>query len=73
MDHVRDPQGVVHAKLLDLVPVRSGKAYTDWFKEHGERSTAGIKTAALDPFRAFANAIRDELPEAATVRDAFQF
>ncbi len=30
-----------------------------------------IKTAALDPFRGFANAIRDELPEAITVLDAF--
>jgi hypothetical protein len=33
--------------------------------------TAGIKTAALDPFRGYANAIRDELPEAITVLDAF--
>jgi transposase len=32
--------------------------------------TAGIKTAALDPFRGYANAIRDELPEAITVLDA---
>lgn len=33
---------------------------------------ARIKTAALDPFRGYANAIRDELPEAITVLDAFQ-
>jgi transposase len=37
----------------------------------GTGFTAGIKTAALDPFRGYANAIRDELPEAITVLDAF--
>jgi hypothetical protein len=57
--------------LLDLVPGRSGKAYADWIKARGIGFTAGIKTAALDPFRGYANAIRDELPEAITVLDAF--
>jgi transposase len=71
VDHTRDAHGVVHARLLDLVPGRSGKAYADWLKERGEEFTAGIKTAALDPFRGYANAIRDELPEAITVLDAF--
>ncbi|WP_183164374.1 transposase, partial [Arthrobacter oryzae] len=47
------------------------KAYTGWLKDRGTRFTAGIKTAALDPFRGNANAIRDELPEAVTVLDAF--
>ncbi|WP_188573902.1 transposase, partial [Arthrobacter liuii] len=49
----------------------SGKAYADWLKARGEEFTTGIKTAALDPFRGYANAIRDELPEAITVLDAF--
>lgn len=71
VDHTRDAKGVVHARLLDLVPGRSGKAYADWLKARGEEFTAGIKTAALDPFRGYANAIRDELPEAITVLDAF--
>ena len=71
MDHSRDARGVVHARLLDLVPGRSGKAYADWLKDRGTGFTAGIKTAALDPFRGYANAIRDELPEAITVLDAF--
>jgi transposase len=31
----------------------------------------GIKTAALDPFRGYANAIRDERPDAIRVLDAF--
>ena len=35
VDHTRDPAGVVHARLLDLVPGRSGKAYADWLKELG--------------------------------------
>ena len=71
VDHTRDAHGVVHARLLDLVPGRSGKAYADWLKTRGPEFTAGIKTAALDPFRGYANAIRDELPEAITVLDAF--
>jgi transposase len=71
VDHTPDAHGVVHARLLDLVPGRSGKAYADWLKDRGTGFTAGIKTAALDPFRGYANAIRDELPEAITVPDAF--
>jgi transposase len=71
VDHTRDANGVVHARLLDLVPGRSGKAYADWLKDRGKEFTAGIKTAALDPFRGYVNAIRDELPEAITVLDAF--
>jgi transposase len=71
VDHTRDAHGMVHARLLDLVPGRSGKAYADWLKERGAGFTAGIKTAARDPFRGYANAIRDELPEAITVLDAF--
>jgi transposase len=40
-------------------------------EDRGTGFTAGIKTAALDPFRGYANAIRDEPPEAITVLDAF--
>ena len=71
VDHTRDADGIVHARLLDLVEGRSGKAYADWLKDRGGTFTAGIKTAALDPFRGYANAIREELPEAITVLDAF--
>ena len=71
IDHTRDEHGNVHARLLDLVPGRSGKAYADWLKEQGNEFTKGIKVATLDPFRGYANAIRDELPEAITVVDAF--
>jgi transposase len=71
VDHTRDANGVVHARLLDLVPGRTGKVYAHWLKNQAEGFAAGIKTAALDPFRGYANAIRDELPEAITVLDAF--
>jgi transposase len=71
IDHTRDAHGNVHARLLDLVPGRSGKAYGDWLKEQGSTFTNGIKVATLDPFRGYANAIREELPEAITVVDAF--
>lgn len=43
----------------------------DWLKDPRRGIHCGIKTAALDPFRGYANAIRDELPEAITVLDAF--
>ncbi|WP_306637160.1 MULTISPECIES: transposase [Micrococcaceae] len=71
VDHTRDARGVLHATLLDLVPGRSAKAYADWLKDRGTEFTARIKTAALDPFRGYANAIRYELPEAITILDAF--
>jgi transposase len=33
--------------------------------------TVSVEHAALDPFRGYRNAIRDELPEAVAVLDAF--
>ncbi|NVN00100.1 hypothetical protein G6035_15705 [Arthrobacter sp. SDTb3-6] len=67
----RDKEVKMHARLLDLVPGRSGKVYADWLKEQGQEFTQGIKVATLDPFRGYANAVRDELPEAIQVVDAF--
>ncbi|MDQ6740856.1 MAG: transposase, partial [Actinomycetota bacterium] len=71
IDQTRDKDGNVHARLLDLVPGRSGKVYADWPKEQGGEFTKGIKVATLDPFRGYANAVRDELPEVIQVVDAF--
>src|SRR5215213_1883087 len=51
--------GKPRARLLDLVRGRSGKAYTDWLRSHGSAFTANIGTTTLDPFRGYANAIRD--------------
>jgi transposase len=63
--------GKPRARLLDLVPGRSGRAYADWLNARGQAFTAGIGTATLDPFRGYANAIRDELDDAVAVLDAF--
>jgi hypothetical protein len=50
-------------------PIRKGLRRR--LQERGVDFTAGIRTAALDSFRGYTNAIRDELPEALTVLDAF--
>lgn len=71
VDHSRGQDGRPRARLLDLVKGRTGAAYGDWLTEQGPGFTAGIRTATLDPFHGYANAIRDELPEAITVLDAF--
>jgi transposase len=63
--------GKPRARLLDLIPGRSGKVYADWLRSRGNAFTAGIGTATLDPFRGYANAIRDELDDAVAVLDAF--
>ena len=71
VDLTRDEHGVLHARLLDAVVGRSGTAYATWLTEQGEGFTSGVEQAALDPFRGYANAIRDELPDAVAVLDAF--
>ena len=59
------------ARLLDLVPGRSGPAYAGWLNSRGRQFTDGVKVATLDPFRGYGNAIRDELEDAVAVLDAF--
>ena len=71
VDLTRDEDGCLHARLLDAVQGRSGRVYADWLSEQGVQVTVTIEHAALDPFRGYANAIRDELPEAVAVLDAF--
>jgi len=71
VDLTRDEHGCLHARLLDVVPGRSGTAYATWLKERPAAFLAGVEQAALDPFRGYANAIRDELPDAVAVLDAF--
>ncbi|HEY5482777.1 MAG TPA: transposase, partial [Propionibacteriaceae bacterium] len=67
----RDSRGRVRARLLDLVPGRTGKAYADWLTERSEQFRDGVQVATLDPFRGYANAIDGELGDAVPVRDAF--
>lgn len=74
VDLTRDADGCLRARLLDAVRGRSGKVYADWLKDQGIEGvdvTVTVEHAALDPFRGYANAIRDELPDAVAVLDAF--
>lgn len=71
VDLTRDQDGRVHARLLDLVPGRTGKAYATWLTDRTAAFRSGVKVATLDPYRGYANALRDELSEAVPVLDAF--
>jgi transposase len=71
VDLTRDQDGRLRARLLDVVPGRSGTAYAGWLRRQDRGFIAGIEQASLDPFRGYANAIRDELPDAVPVLDAF--
>ena len=71
VDLTRDEQGKVHARLLDLVPGRSKKAYADWLDDRGEDFRKNIDVAALDPFGGYKCAIDDQLQDATAVLDAF--
>jgi transposase len=71
VDLTPDADGNPHARLLDLVPGRSAKAYSDWLEERGETFRDGIQVATLDPFHGYKNAIDDQLQDAVAVLDAF--
>jgi transposase len=70
VDLTRDQDGCLHARLLDAVVGRSGTVYKAWLDAHPEL-VEKVEQAALDPFRGYANAIRDGLPDAVAVLDAF--
>ena len=59
------------ARLLDLVPGRSGTVYKNWLEERGEDFRAGVRIATLDPFQGYKNAIDDQLQDATSVLEAF--
>jgi transposase len=71
VDLTRDADGRLHARLLDVRPGRSGAVYAGWLGEQTAEFIDAVEHAALDPFRGYANAIRDELPDAVAVLDAF--
>jgi hypothetical protein len=71
VDLTRDVDGRLHARLPDVVPSRSGTAYAGWLGQQRAEFINAVEHAALDPFRGYANAIRDELPDAVAVLDAF--
>ncbi|QTX06227.1 ISL3 family transposase [Agromyces archimandritae] len=71
VDLTRDSSGKTRARLLDLVPGRSGKAYAGWLGERGDAFRKQVKIAALDPFAGYKTAIEDTLDDAVAVLDAF--
>lgn len=71
VDLSRDDQGRTRARLLDLVPGRSGQTYTSWLRARGEGFRGRVEVATLDPFHGYKNAIDDQLQDAAAVLDAF--
>lgn len=71
VDLTRDSCGNTRARLLDLVPGRSGKAYAGWLGERGDTFRRNVKVAALDPFAGYKTAIDDKLQDATAVLDAF--
>lgn len=71
VDLTPDADGTPRARLLDLVPGRSGRAYGDWLQARGAKFRDGVKIATLDPFHGYKNAIDANLDDAVAVLDAF--
>jgi transposase len=71
VDLSRDQAGCLHARLLDAVVGRSGRVYKAWLRNQPQGFIDDIENAALDPFRGYANAIHEGLPDAVAVLDAF--
>ncbi len=71
VDLTRDEHGRIRARLLDLVPGRSGQAYRGWLGQRGEAFRSRVEIATLDPFHGYKNAIDDQLEDARAVLDAF--
>lgn len=59
------------ARLLDIVPGRSGQAVQGWLGERPSEWLAGIDVVALDPFRGYANGLLAHLGHATVVIDHF--
>jgi transposase len=59
------------ARLLDVVAGRSASALVSWVNQRHPGWRAGIGTAALDPYRGYATALRTVLGGAVRVLDAF--
>ena len=59
------------ARLLDVVAGRSGVVLAGWLHERDHAWRAQIATASLDPFRGYATALNQQLPQAVRVLDPF--
>lgn len=71
VDLSRDEHGNTRARLLDLVPGRSGETCRTWLRQRGAAFRATVQVATLDPFHGYKNAIDDQLDDARAVLDAF--
>jgi len=71
VDLTRDQDGHLRARLLDLVPGRSGEAYKTWLRDRGDAFRKRVQVATLDPFHGYKNAIDDQPEDAVAVLDAF--
>ena len=71
VDLTRDQHGRTRARLLDLIPGRSGAAYRQWLAARNRTFRGGVEVATLDPFHGYKNAIDDQLEDAVAVLDAF--
>ncbi len=71
VDLTRDDRGRTRARLLDLVPGRSGTVYRAWLDARGKDFRDRVQIATLDPFHGYKNAIDDQLDDAVAVLDAF--
>ena len=49
VDLTRDVHGRTRARLLDLVPGRSGEAYRSWLHDRGPAFRDRVEIATLDP------------------------
>lgn len=63
VDLTRDLNGRTRARLLDLVPGRSGETYRGWLEQRGDAFKAGVEIATLDPFHGYKNAAGQLLRE----------
>jgi transposase len=59
------------ARLLEVVDGRSGVVLASWLGERDDQWKAQIATASLDPFRGYASALKQQLPQAVRVLDPF--
>lgn len=57
IDLTRNANGTVQARLLDMVPGRTGTAYAGWLGERSECFRCGIEATPLDPFAEYKTAI----------------
>ncbi|WP_209912010.1 transposase [Paeniglutamicibacter psychrophenolicus] len=53
------------------MPDAAARPTRNWLKAQPEGFRPGIKVATLAPFRGYANAIDEQLPDAVTFLDAF--